>query len=341
MYFHRSLIVLSAVLAFVSAAHFLDEEWTLWKTKHGKKYVSEMDEDFRREAWNNNWLKVQKHNALASQGLKNYTMAMNQFADMTPNEMRSQNCLSCSGQNIPRAVTEPKVTIAQEADNCPNGICETVSEIPKFVDWRESKCVTPVKSQGICGSCWAFCTVSVLESRYCIKHNKQVIFSEQQFVDCDYGNGGCCGGMPDRAFSYAFHHRIMESKDYEYNEGRSLCLFRQSDAVKLNMSKYYTLPGEDNIAKSVAMDGPVTFAFGVHDDFFLYSGGIYDGECSAHINHGMTIIGYGSSCGTDYWIIRNSWGKGWGEEGYAKIKRNVNMCFIGDYASTADIPSPE
>ncbi|KAM4678505.1 cathepsin L-like proteinase isoform 1-T2 [Discoglossus pictus] len=332
MHLEKSLLVLSAITLVVSAAHFLDQEWTVWKTKYGRKYVTKKDEDLGRKAWEETWVKVQAHNVLAAQGLKNYTLEMNQFADMTSKERSAYNCLSCTKQNQPRQAPAVQAIKAPKFKS---------DDLPEKVDWRDSGCVTPVKQQGICGSCWAFCTVSALETRYCLTHNKLLSFSEQQFVDCDEGNGGCCGGMPVNAMYFASHIGLMESKDYEYTQMKYECLYNPNNVVDLNMTIYYSLPDEENIARSVAMDGPVTFAFGVHDDFMLYKEGVYDGPCSGSINHGMTIVGYGEECGVDYWLIRNSWGETWGMKGYAHVSRNQNMCFIADHAVTADLQGPK
>ncbi|XP_075432157.1 cathepsin S-like [Ascaphus truei] len=330
MNLEKTLVVLSASLLFASAAHFLDQEWNTWKSKYEKKYITRGEEDLRRQTWEETWEKVQKHNVLADQGVKSYRLGMNHFADMTAQERSSKNCLSCTEQERPKAADAPTYSYGRD------------HTIPEEVDWRESKCVTPVRNQGeFCGSCWAFCTVSAIETRYCIKHNQLLSFSEQQLVDCDAKNSGCCGGMPITALQYIYDNGVMESTDYEYTQANQKCSYKNKESLDLNMTKYYYLPGEENIAKSVALDGPVTIAFGVDFDFMMYVEGIFDGDCAPEINHGMTIVGYGTTCDTDYWIIRNSWGEEWGDNGYAKVKRNVNKCSIAEYAATADIPGPE
>ncbi|KAM4675974.1 cathepsin S-like [Discoglossus pictus] len=227
-----------------NASHFLDQEWTMWKAKYVK-------------IWEETWVKVQTHNVLAAQCLKNYTLNMNQFADMTSKERSAYNCLSCTKPNQPRQAPAVQAIKAPKVKS---------GDLPETVDWRDSGCVTHVKQQGICGSCWAFSVVSALETRYCLRHDKLLSFSEQQLVDCDDGNDGCCGGMPLPAFDYIYKRGLMETKDYKYtqmHEGTQKC-------HRLNMTIFYTLPNEDNIARSVATDGPVTIGFGVHDDFILY-----------------------------------------------------------------------
>ncbi|XP_053320735.1 uncharacterized protein LOC128492265 [Spea bombifrons] len=329
MHFDKHLLIFSVIVICASAAHFLDQEWNAWKTKYGKKYPNYNRESFRRKAWEATWEKVQKHNKLADQGLKSYRMEMNHFADMTTEEWKSKSCFK----------NNRKSTISNIATD--SYVRNT--NIPEEVDWRKSNCVTPAKNQGgFCGSCWAFSAVGVLESHYCIQNNELPLLSEQQLVDCDPKNQGCCGGFPVDALAYVTQHGIMRSKDYEYVEKKYVCSFNEDKAIRLNVTKYYTLPGEDNMAASVAFNGPITIGIAASDDFMLYKEGIFDGECAEEANHAIIIVGYGTEKSKDdeeeqeYWIIKNSWGKEWGEEGFAKVKRNVNMCNIAEVAASLD-----
>ncbi|XP_053575862.1 uncharacterized protein LOC128665147 [Bombina bombina] len=332
MSWNKHLLIFSIIAICVSASHFLTREWDSWKSKYGKKYVSSHDELFRRKAWEATWDKVQKHNQLADQGLKKYRLAMNHFADMTSEERKSKSCLMPTKSSIP---VNTKVRSYNKNLN-----------IPDKVDWRKENCVTEVRNQGeYCGSCWAFATVGVIESRYCIKKGELLELSEQQLVDCDPINEGCCGGFPVNALGYVAQHGIMKRKDYEYTQQKFTCKYEENEAIQLNVTKYYVLPGEDNMASSLAYEGPLTVGFAVDEDFQLYSDGIFDGDCAESANHAIIIVGYGTEQGNevdddeseDYWIIRNSWGKEWGEGGYARVKRNANKCNIGDMAATADI----
>ncbi|XP_053575859.1 uncharacterized protein LOC128665145 [Bombina bombina] len=327
MYWDKYMLILSAITICSTDSHFLDQEWNAWKLNYDKKYITSDDEEFRRQVWEATWDKVQKHNQLADQGLKKYRLAVNHFADMTPKERESRSCFLTSGKS-----STPVYDLAHN------------SNIPDEVDWRKTKCMTPVKNQGdFCGSCWAFATIGVIESRYCIKTDELLELSEQQLVDCDTNDNGCCGGHPVLALDYVAHFGIMKSKDYEYANKNLECSFNDKEALKLNLTKYYILPGEQNIAASVANDGPVSVGFAADEDFMFYSEGIFDGYCAPYANHAIIIVGYGTKEGEDeddnedYWIIKNSWGDMWGENGYAKIKRNVNMCEIGDDASTLDL----
>ncbi|XP_063786490.1 uncharacterized protein LOC134935231 [Pseudophryne corroboree] len=309
------------------ASHFFDQEWNIWKSKYGKTYANMDEELLRRQTWEDTWHKVQKHNELADQGLSTYRMAMNHFADMTGKELKKRGCLLSS--ELP--------------SNVPTYSYGTHTDLPEHVDWRDSKCVTHVKNQGsYCGSCWAFATVGVIETRLCIKNNELVDLSEQQLVDCDPVDLGCCGGLPIFALMYVAEQGIMKTEDYQYTEKKTSCSYNMDEAMQLNISKYYLVPGEENIASSVALEGPITVGFGVDIDFMFYSEGIFDGDCSTHPNHAIIILGYGTEHDdededNEYWIIKNSWGEEWGEKGFGRIKRNINKCFIAELAATFDI----
>ncbi|XP_044135701.1 zingipain-2-like [Bufo gargarizans] len=325
MHLNKSLCFFATFLVCTWASTFFDQEWSSWKTKYNKVYSYSKEESFRRKVWEENWHKVQEHNKLADQGHSKYWMAMNHFADQTHEEVKRRSCLISNG-------AEPNVPIHSYGlrDN-----------LPDHVDWRESKCVTDAKNQGLCGSCWAFATVGVVESRICIRDKKLLTLSEQQLVDCDHVDQACCGGLPVHALSYVTQHGVMKSEDYEYQEKQNACGFKDDKAITLNLTKYYSLPDEDSILSAVALEGPVVVSFGVDQDFQLYSHGIFDGECAEEANHAIISVGYGSEEDESgdkkpYWIIKNSWGDTWGENGFAKVQRNTNQCSFTQFAASFD-----
>ncbi|XP_075711297.1 cathepsin J-like isoform X2 [Rhinoderma darwinii] len=325
MHLNRSVCIFATFLICTLASTSFDQEWSTWKTKYGKRYSSTREELFRRKVWEDTWHKVQKQNKLADEGLSKYWMAMNKFADITPEEVKRKSCLMSNGAEV----SSPKYTY---------GLSEG---LPDHVDWRESKCVTDAKNQGLCGSCWAFATVGVVESRFCIKNHKLMTLSEQQLVDCDSGDGACCGGLPVQALMYVTQNGIMKSEDYEYEQKQKECEYKEDKAIMLNLTKYYNLPDEQSIVSSVALEGPVAVGFGVDQDFMHYSHGIFDGDCAEDANHAIIAIGYGTEKDDEdeeqpYWIIKNSWGEEWGENGFAKVQRNIDKCFISKYAASFD-----
>merc|ERR550539_1375906 len=98
---------------------------------------------------------------------------------------------------------------------------------------------------------------------------------------------------------------------------------------------YYTWSGdEETMARLVAEHGAVMTAVGVNSQFGQYSGGVFAGCTGSSINHGVVVVGYGTEDGVDYWLVKNSWGSSWGDEGYIKMQRGVGMCGIGSYLVT-------
>ncbi|XP_072258358.1 cathepsin L-like proteinase [Pyxicephalus adspersus] len=331
MHLDKYILVLSAFIIGVSCSHFLDQEWVAWKTKHEKNYATSYDETFRRKAWEATWHKVQEHNQKYEQRLTKYTMGMNKFADMTPEERSLKSCLSPKGKSI-----FPGVNYHLQ-DNSKN------LDLPESVDWRDSKCVSHVKNQGLCGSCWSFATVGVVESRNCIKTNELVELSEQQLVDCDDENKACCGGDPATAMNYVARNGLMKATDYEYADRQARCSYKLDKSLTFNVSKYYKMLGEGNIASSLALEGPVAVSIEVSDDFQMYKEGIFTGECGENLNHAVIVVGYGTEYdeeendNVDYWIVKNSWGDDWGENGYVRMKRNDNLCGIGLEGAAIDL----
>ncbi|XP_069088993.1 cathepsin K-like [Pleurodeles waltl] len=322
MHKQRLVALLASMLSCALAAEFLETEWQSWKARHERKYESDEEEVLRRERWEETWKKVTEHNKLADQGKKSYRMAMNHFADRTPYELKSMSCL-----RVPAVRQSGKSKYSDVS----------LKSLPPQVDWRDQRCVTAIKDQGRCGSCWAFAAVGSLESRHCIKTGELFEMSEQELVDCDQEDGGCCGGFPYSAFRFISQHGIMPSKKYKYKGRDGSCRLRHSKTVPMNMSKFYELNGEDSMAAAVAYDGPITVGFAVTNTFYYYSEGIYEEEDCPDANHAIIIVGYGEENHEDYWIIKNSWGHYWGDRGYAKVRRNANVCTISEMGAAMDL----
>jgi cathepsin H len=224
--------------------------------------------------------------------------------------------------------------------------------LPTHVDWRDKGVVSGVKNQGHCGSCWTFSSTGALEAHHAIKFKnwRTSELSEQQLLDCanDFDNHACSGGLPSHAFEYInYAGGLAKEFFYPYRaEGtgdNSNCQFDASAKSKIGArtvrSFNITEGDEETLQRIVATVGPVSVAFQVVDDFRLYKRGIYSSDqCKAgpkDVNHAVLIVGYGTEpdVGRPYWIVKNSWGTDWGEDGYFKIARGRNMCGIATCAS--------
>ena len=202
-------------------------------------------------------------------------------------------------------------------------------EIPINYDWRNKNKLTNVKNQLDCGSCWAFSTTGSIEALVAIKTDVLHNISEQQLVDCSssYGNNGCNGGSMDNGFKYVIDNGLCSEKTYPYTAQQGNC--ESCDKV-VSIDNFKDLtPNDEKSLKRAVYNQPVSVAIQANlKSFQLYSGGIYsDEDCGTQLDHGVLLVGYGYDLlhDMDYWIIKNSWGPNWGENGYIRILRNYQM----------------
>uniref|UniRef100_A0A8C5HQL9 Cathepsin L1-like n=1 Tax=Gouania willdenowi TaxID=441366 RepID=A0A8C5HQL9_GOUWI len=326
----KLLLVCAAVLVVASCVSISleDLEFHAWKLKFERSYRSPLEEAKRKEIWLTNRKLVLVHNILADQGIKSYRLGMTYFADMENKEYQqliSRGCLRSFNTSQPRRVS----TVLHKTD------------VPDTVDWRDKGYVTPVKNQQQCGSCWAFSATGSLEGQNFRKTGKLVSLSKQQLVDCsgDFGNYGCRGGLMNQAFEYVKANGGIDTENsypYEAQDGR--CRYNPY-TVGATCRGYVDVKQSDESALKAAVGtvGPVSVAIDAsHSSFQLYESGVYDEpECSStSLDHGVLAVGYGSYNGADYWLVKNSWGTGWGDAGYIKMSRNKNnQCGIAREAS--------
>ncbi|XP_077226153.1 papain family cysteine protease isoform X1 [Tasmannia lanceolata] len=228
---------------------------------------------------------------------------------------------------------------------------------PENFDWRENGAVTHVKLQGTCGSCWAFSTTGVIEGANFISTGKLLTLSEQQLIDCDHKcdaedqstcDNGCHGGLMTNAYKYLMEAGgLEEESSYPYTGTPSTCKFKPEKAV-VRLVNFTNVPLEENqIIDNLVHRGPL--AVGLNAAFMqTYIGGV---SCplicgKRRVNHGVLLVGYGSKGFSllrlgyrPYWIIKNSWGKQWGDKGYYHLCRGHNMCGINTMVSAVTTTS--
>jgi cathepsin H len=210
---------------------------------------------------------------------------------------------------------------------------------PIAFDWRDLGGVSPVKNQGHCGSCWTFSTVGTLEAHSLIKYRDFTPLAEQQLVDCAqaFDNHGCNGGLPSHAFEYIMSAGGISTEDaYPYfAEDHNCTVDPKTFALQVHGGAVNITEGDEKeLLAAVFLHGPVSIAFQVVTGFKDYKSGVYTSDVckngSADVNHAVVAVGFGKcpKTGKDYWIVKNSWGTEWGDEGYFKIERGVNMCGV-------------
>ncbi|XP_064629189.1 procathepsin L-like [Lineus longissimus] len=305
-------------------------KWEAFKAKHNKTYTTIAEEIKRFEIFVKNLFIIDKHNELHKKGQKSYTLGVNKYADMEPEEFRKV----MNGYKM-----DPNWSTKSGGATY---LSPSFVSVPDTVDWRTKGYVTPVKNQGSCGSCWAFSTTGSLEGQHFKKTGVLMSLSEQNLVDCSesYGNNGCNGGLMDNAFKYIKANGGIDTEvSYPYQAKDKRCRFKKSD-VGATDSGFVDLPSgnEIKLKEASATVGPISVAIDAgHTSFQLYHSGVYDEpECSSTaLDHGVLMVGYGSSeDGIDYWLVKNSWGVTWGEDGFVKMVRNKdNQCGVATQAS--------
>merc|ERR1712046_321968 len=252
------------------------------------------------------------HNADESQTFK---MGVNQFSDLTLEEFQA---LPIRGLSAGKYSELPKVGVHEY-----NG--ETLAT---SIDCSTKGAVTPVKDQGQCGSCWAFSSTGGTEGMWELATGSLQSLSEQQLVDCSKQNSGCNGGLMDYAFSFYENTNIASESSYPYTARDGTCKSSFTTAIPQGGVTGYTDVSSDGDALMSALNSnPVSVAVQADQSAFQsYSGGIVSSGCGTNLDHGVLAVGYDSSEG--YFLVKNSWGSSWGDNGYLKISTSGNVCGI-------------
>ena len=270
------------------------------KRRYRKTYSSKEELEYRLIVFSQNMEFIDRHN----QQDKPFELGENQFTDMTFTEFKN------------------KYLFQEPLENHLKG--ENEGDMPAGgIDWRSQGKVTEVKNQDACGSCWAFSATGSLESAYAIFKDMTIELSEQELVDCsrDYGNFGCMGGLMTHAFDYIKSKSISTEKDYPYKAQDGVCQV-DLDAQRYGLAAYKLLEPRDVTGLCDSLDKqPVSVAIEVQPDFMHYKKGIYvNDSCGALLNHGVLAVGFNTEGDIPYFIVKNSWGKDWGDQGYIKMK---------------------
>ncbi|XP_044511520.1 cysteine protease RD19A-like [Mangifera indica] len=329
-------ILIRQVVTSYDDDHLLNAEhhFSLFKSRFSKIYATKEEHDYRFGVFKANLRRAKRHQFLDPSAVHGVT----KFSDLTPSEFRRQFL----GLNR-------RLRLPADAEKAP--ILPT-NDLPTDFDWRDHGAVTGVKDQGACGSCWSFSATGALEGAHYLATGELVSLSEQQLVDCDhecdpeeYGacDSGCSGGLMTTAFEYTLKAGGLErEEDYPYTgTDRGSCKFDKSK-IAATVSNFSVISlDEDQIAANLVKNGPL--AVGINAVFMqTYIGGVSCPYiCGKHLDHGVLLVGYGSAGYAPirfkekpYWIIKNSWGENWGENGYYKICRGRNVCGVDSMVST-------
>jgi len=258
---------------------------------------------------------------------RGFTVAINKFSDLTKEEFASiYNGMRVVKEYTP--VIEPETVRSRVTGD--------------IVNWVNKGAVTGVKNQGQCGSCWSFSATGSMEGAEFIKTGTLTSLSEQNLVDCStaQGNDGCNGGLMDQAFQYVMQNNGIDTEaSYPYTAtGPNTCEFSSSN-IGDTISNYQDVTaGSESALLTASNQQPISVAIDASNPSFQsYSGGVYyEPACSStSLDHGVLVVGYGTdNSGTDYWLVKNSWGTDWGMSGYIEMSRNKNNnCGIATMAT--------
>ena len=280
-----------------------------WSKENGKIYAP-TERDYRNSIYDANVKKIVEHNT----GNYSWSMAVNQFADLTEEEFGARY-LSSSYRPHKRSL---------------RGYLGNSSALPTSVDWTTKGAVSPVKDQAQCGSCWAFSTTGSVESAWFLSNGTVPELSEQQLVDCSTaeGNEGCNGGLMDYAFEYIIKNKgITTEEAYPYTATGPNTCEAAGKPVAATISKYADVPVNSETALMTAIaQQPVSVAVEADQSVFqFYSGGVMDSACGTQLDHGVLAVGYGTEGGKDYYKVKNSWGVSWGVKGYILLARGAKF----------------
>ena len=326
--------ILALLIALVACDTELDslifQQFQRFIKKYNKKYESVNEYLARFEVFKTNVMTSLKESN------ESYQTGITKFSDLTHQEF-AKIYLNLNYDAMAMANFEP-ITV------------KVSNAAPTSYDWRNYGRVSAVKDQGSCGSCWAFSTVANLEGLYAAKKGTIKTFSEQMLVDCDTSDSGCNGGLMEYAFTWLKKNGgIMYDSDYAYKGTKGTCKSDSSKYADFKVTGYKKLGSsystwscvdEDEVKEFLYETGPLAIALNA-DPLQTYSSGILDltsTKCpSSGINHAVTLVGYGSTSSLDYWIVKNSWGKSWGEQGYFRIRRGNGTCGVNCYITTATV----
>uniref|UniRef100_A0A1I7YP27 Cathepsin L-like n=1 Tax=Steinernema glaseri TaxID=37863 RepID=A0A1I7YP27_9BILA len=330
----RSIVLLLLIaVAFVTSGIIKDDEFGKptvkdnknWEAIYKSQHATPKDLQ-RTKRLAQQKLLVESHNKKYFQGEKSFYLALNHIAHWSPQEYAALNGF------IPHLKSSKGASFVAPSN----------TTVHDSIDWRNHGYVTEVKDQGYCGSCYAFSATGALEGQNKKVTGKLVSLSEQNLLDCssDYGNDGCNGGAINNVYKYVKENGgIATEESYPYEAEKGECMFNKS-MVGATDQGFVDLPHGDEEALKVAVAtvGPISVAIDAsHWSFQAYGGGVYyEEECRTLVlDHAVLVVGYGTDeKHGDFWIVKNSWGEDWGEEGYIRMARNRNNnCGIASRAS--------
>ncbi|XP_058752700.1 ervatamin-B-like [Vicia villosa] len=285
----------------------------LWKKEHGRVYSDQEEMEKKFETFVLNLKYIVETNAKRDSPHSSL-LGLTDFADLSFTDFK-ETYMTMNSDNMD--------IVNDHVDEL------TRSKPPSKLDWRWKGAVTPIKNQDSCGCCWAFSTVASIDGIVAIKTRQLIPLSDQEVLDCEpYGN--CSRGSVAKALDWVIKNKgIASQKDYPYYEDKGICTSGQISNSPTSRIKSHNLVkrSEKELLCAVAKQPLNVGVYAETKEFQHYKGGVFRGQkCpldSLNTTHAMVIVGYDSVDSDEYWIVKNSWGTRWGDNGYMYIKRNT------------------
>lgn len=295
------------------------EDFDVFMVDCNKKYNDDEDFKVHFQLFKEKRRYIDEQNAFD----QSFKLRMNCFADLTIAEVKAKYTGNKALVGARHGVLNRSLGVHQYSGNL----------LDESVDWADRGAVTAVKDQGHCGSCWAFSATGALEGAWKIASGNLVSLSEQQLLDCDTNNDGCSGGVPHNVFDWDEARDVCSERTYPYIAHSVQCRAEylpgdgcRSDGIgipKAAITGYKQVAEDMDSLMEAVMKQPVSVAIAVNDCFTSYSSGVLTCLCGEELDHAVLAIGYGKSelTGKNYWLVKNSWGTAWGENGFVRMLR--------------------
>ena len=320
--------------------HYGDRGYDVFVHTYGRRHASKKEYAVRHRHFSQNVEFIDRWKKSGSSergGGGNHQVALNRFADWSREEYKT----IVLGRRPNLHLKDGNGHNEQYVDFATVSNFTSIPHfLPAHVIWKGTPADSPVKDQAACGSCFVFSSTQPLESLAYRLTGEQTLLSEQQMMDCSWGEGntGCNGGEQDQALAWVLKHGgVAAAADYPYRGVNDFCRHNITSKLQLHEeSKMVVVQGGKQALKAALLSqGPMAVSIDADaDSFRFYSGGLYDNpECAteaADLSHAVIVSGYGvdEESGKPFWLVKNEWSPYWGEEGYIRVAMEPNDCGV-------------
>jgi len=319
-------LLLALFVVVASSTSSTEDQFKEWMKEYGKSYHTVLEYYRKLAIFEENLKRYAALNEQSTTVLHGPT----QFSDLTHEEWSKKYLIKDFTSPLRRGETV-QFWSGAGADPMPNAY-------PTNYTWVSKGATTPIYNQEQCGSCWAFSTTESIESMNFLHGNPLTSLSMQQIVDCDKNDDGCNGGDPPTAYQYVMSAGGLETyADYPYTARNGKCVFDKSKISQSISSWHYVTKtrNEKEMQNFTYTTGPPSVCVDA-STWDSYRGGVYTRkDCGTQLDHCVQIVGWTVVKDVDAWIVRNSWGKSWGNDGYLYVAMGEDACGIAQECTSA------